>query len=383
MLTCYVLMVYNTDTKQIINNFSFRILLGVSFIVFGSVLYQGAVINAASLPQEYVLKVGETIKITEYFSTKITLKNLQGISTLSYPSQGTNVATILVHIAGGCSGNSPGLTPVPINNTALNPPCLGMPEFQNEYTVSGGQTIVVLGLKITAISITTDTLKIQVIFPVGADSPPIGISPSIPTCIPRPPCSDATPHCLISEPINGWCSSGGGFPTPAPESTCLPRPACLDSTPRCLISEPASGWCSRVLPTPIPVGGISTIGSGEAIKGTITICPIGNSNCTVCSGGQCSPTVINGNMISETTPGVAGGKPLQTEPVKLMLPPSEQVNEVDRIEANTTSSVYQVKTTKQAKLLFLFPVTIDISYVVHTDTGQTVIARPWWNFLAW
>lgn len=41
-------------------------------------------------------------------------------------------------------------------------------------------------------------------------------------------------------------------PTPTPTTTiaptCQPRPACLDATPRCLMPEPVAGWC----PTPTP-----------------------------------------------------------------------------------------------------------------------------------
>lgn len=34
--------------------------------------------------------------------------------------------------------------------------------------------------------------------------------------------------------------------------SCAPRPACLDATPRCLIAEPVGGWCPRPLVTTVP-----------------------------------------------------------------------------------------------------------------------------------
>ncbi len=40
------------------------------------------------------------------------------------------------------------------------------------------------------------------------------------------------------------------YPSPVPSLTCIPRPPCLDATPRCLIPEPNGGWCLPTSPTP-------------------------------------------------------------------------------------------------------------------------------------
>jgi len=347
-----VLKMYNVYMKQIKNNFSFGVLLLVLFTVFGVLLLQGAVINAATGSNQYTLKIGETIKITEYRSAEITLKDLQGISTLSYPTQVRNIATILIHISGGC----------PSNVSTSNAPCLGMPDFQGEYKVSEGQTVVVLGLKIKVVLIDerNQTIKIEVI--VSSAEPAPTVSPTLPPC---PTTQGVMQPGTASRP----CPV-----TPTPTPTCLPRPACLDATPRCLLAEPAGGWCQSPTPIPIPIGGV--VGGG-----VIGICPLGSSNCSVCSGNQCYPKVIGGGTAGGI--GVSGGKPAQTEPVKLTLSTNETISEVGRTEASGNDSVYQVKTTKKARLLFLLPIKMGVTYSVNSKTGQTVKNQPWWDFLVW
>jgi hypothetical protein len=85
---------------------------------------------------------------------------------------------------------------------------------------------------------------------------------------------------------------------PAPTGFCLPRPPCLDATPRCMIAEPRDGWCPLTptpmvskIPTPtIPLG-------CKPLPCTIA-CPITNPNCCaaryVCPSGTPKVSVSQG-----------------------------------------------------------------------------------------
>src|ERR1035437_6643301 len=65
-------------------------------------------------------------------------------------------------------------------------------------------------------------------------------------CLPLPKCAmdGRCPEILKYKITNArWC-------LPSPTPTCMNRPACLDATPRCMLSEPVNGWC----PTPTVSG---------------------------------------------------------------------------------------------------------------------------------
>lgn len=76
-------------------------------------------------------------------------------------------------------------------------------------------------------------------------------------------------------------------PAPLPTSTsdkvfpetnkgCLPRPACLDATPRCLLPEPVGGWClpssSGAVPPTSGTGTTNTLPPPSSTTGGQTIC---------------------------------------------------------------------------------------------------------------
>lgn len=52
---------------------------------------------------------------------------------------------------------------------------------------------------------------------------------------------------LIKAILSSVQASPAAIPTPSsspsPASSCLPRPACLNATPKCLMPEPIEGWC--------------------------------------------------------------------------------------------------------------------------------------------
>lgn len=289
--------------------------------------------------REYLLKVGETIKTEGYLGMEITLKDLKGVFVLSYPSQTKSSATIRVHTEGGCGPKSTVNNPAPLpardsdkDARIPTPPCLGMPPFENEYSVSEGQTVMALGLKITVISITSDTLKIMVKVP-GKEPMPTSTIASSPF-----PCQ--TPGMLQSSP--------SGVANPCPTSPVF---------------------------TPFPIGGVVG-GVGGMEGGTITICSAGSSGCNVCSGIECSPKMTKEGTTTETG---------QTEsPRTLILPKNQEIQEVNRIEVKENNSVYKVKTKKKGRLLFLLPMRLETTYLVNSNSeaGTAVnVSRPWWSFL--
>lgn len=46
--------------------------------------------------------------------------------------------------------------------------------------------------------------------------------------------------------------------------------------------------------------------------------------------------------------------------------------------------IYSIKGTKQAKILFIFPVTLEIEKKIDAEKGDIIaVKKPWWSFLAW
>jgi len=60
-----------------------------------------------------------------------------------------------------------------------------------------------------------------------------------------------------------------------------------------------------------------------------------------------------------------------------------RVNEIELLE-ESQNPVYSVKGTKQAAILFLIPVSMDIETRINAETGDIIsVSRPWWSFIAW
>jgi len=62
------------------------------------------------------------------------------------------------------------------------------------------------------------------------------------------------------------------------------------------------------------------------------------------------------------------------------------IQTVKKIELKEEAAkpVYSVKGTKQARILFIFPVTLEIETKVSAENGEIIsVKKPWWSFLAW
>lgn len=80
------------------------------------------------------------------------------------------------------------------------------------------------------------------------------------------------------------------------------------------------------------------------------------------------------------------------EPINVMPEDAIAVSETPNIESikkielkeESQKSVYSVKGIKQARILFIFPVSLEIETKVNAETGKIIsVKKPWWSFLAW
>ena len=87
------------------------------------------------VPSSFSLSEGQSARIVNYEDMRITLNKILIIKTTEVPPSPPAVK-ITVSTPGGCGANAP-------------PECLGPPAFLGDYTILEGETIDVLGLKIT------------------------------------------------------------------------------------------------------------------------------------------------------------------------------------------------------------------------------------------
>jgi len=65
---------------------------------------------------------------------------------------------------------------------------------------------------------------------------------------------------------------------------------------------------------------------------------------------------------------------------------AREITTLKKIEVKEESQkpIYSVKGTREAKLLFIIPVSMEIEIKVDVETGNVIsINKPWWSFLAW
>jgi len=80
-----------------------------------------------------------------------------------------------------------------------------------------------------------------------------------------------------------------------------------------------------------------------------------------------------------------GNKEIKILPEEALSKATAVIN-VNTIELKEESQqpIYSVKGTKQVKLFFIIPVSMQIETKVSAESGNVVsVNRPWWNFLAW
>ena len=319
--------------------------------VLGLLLSNVAITNAVSYtsfaPATFTLNIGESFVVKDIINTTITLMSINSAQTQSYPTQEIKTVSIKVANEGGCGAGA-------------DPRCLGMPAFESTYNLKVGASIEVLALKITLNSLGSGSNNAT--FSVAKRDDVVPPPPVV--CSPRPACLDANPRCLLPEPIGGWCSN-----PPAP-------------------GDPSTGGGTTVGGGG-SAGGGTTVGGGAGVispSGVVIICPNGVSgkDCSTCSDGSCKPGVLP-PPTKETNGTGSVTNPIKPLPPIWTLPQGQDMVSVEEVKADEeTPAYFEVKTERKAKLLFLFPVSSEITYSIDSVTGSSrVTSRPWWNFLAW
>ena len=63
---------------------------------------------------------------------------------------------------------------------------------------------------------------------------------------------------------------------------------------------------------------------------------------------------------------------------------NEDIKERVKLQEMNNKPVYSVKRMKEARILFIIPVSMEIESKVDAETGDLISEnKPWWSFLAW
>jgi len=92
--------------------------------------------------------------------------------------------------------------------------------------------------------------------------------------------------------------------------------------------------------------------------------------------------VVGSGLNMETS---VGTKKIKILPKKALskIPETIQVGEIE-LKEESQKPIYSIRGTKQARVLFIFPVTLNIEVRIDAGTGDVIsVKKPWWSFLAW
>lgn len=119
---------------------------------------------------------------------------------------------------------------------------------------------------------------------------------------------------------------------------------------------------------PLPEEGIIVIESGDVIATTENEITIINSTLVINDGDQLHPIDF-----------------LPDEALELVEEANDNAIEVDEIELRVENRipVYEIRGTRNADLLFIIPVTLEVISIVNVQTGEIIEEKtPFWSFLA-
>lgn len=254
------------------------LLLLSTFVVNGDTSVQS--------PAAFTLKLNEKATIANYLNMRIKLEKIEINSVTNYVSNEGVVKSVEINVVtdGGCGSGA-------------DSRCLGMPAFENVFTISENSSVSALGLRITATSILRDSATFSVVVSDTANTPPV-------------------------------------YPSPKPGTV---GAICTQEAKQC----PDGSYISRTGPN--------------------------------CEFASCQ-SISYGNDILDFT-----------YPPGFNLSEGQELVSTEKVDANgDVASYYKVKVKEQARLFFIFPVSLETTYSVSSETGASVVlSRPWWNFLAW
>ncbi|NIO22677.1 MAG: hypothetical protein GTN38_01465 [Candidatus Aenigmarchaeota archaeon] len=82
-----------------------------------------------------------------------------------------------------------------------------------------------------------------------------------------------------------------------------------------------------------------------------------------------------------------GKKPVNLLPedvIGISETPTKEAVEKIELKEESQKPVYSVKGTKQARILFIIPVSMEVETNIDAETGDVIsVNKPWWSFLAW
>lgn len=91
-------------------------------------------------------------------------------------------------------------------------------------------------------------------------------------------------------------------------------------------------------------------------------------------------SVVNSHLVVTTSSGQSQIKPIKEENMRLLLK-ADKIDNISLAQVNARPN-YLVDASKQVKILFFFPSSMEIRATVDAISGLvTKIKRPWWEFL--
>jgi hypothetical protein len=187
-------------------------------------------------------------------------------------------------------------------------------------------------------------------------------------------CDDDTMKCPVEEPIcNPPCTKSGdtcSCPVEPPTKTCPVDCICEGETITCPTEEAKPIEAQIVTPTKTEKVIIDKTEVGLSIKTEKASAT--TTETLVIEEDKLYLKTYEGNKQIKITPEEASSKSEITTPKEI------------EIKEETMKPIYSVTGTKDARILFIIPVSMEIETKVDAETGDVFsINKPWWSFLAW
>lgn len=176
----------------------------------------GISVNA---PTTFSLKINGSATVANYQNMKIKLQKINSLTIQTYPEQIRKNVEISVTSPGGCGPNA-------------DPRCLGMPAFENSYTIGERGSVTALALKISVNSISDDNVIFAISMPdVGTPPPNPAPTPiGVPGTIEGKEAIIVCPNGMTGNNCS-ICSEGGCSTPGTPPENRKDKPGIVDGVP--------------------------------------------------------------------------------------------------------------------------------------------------------
>jgi len=97
-----------------------------------------------------------------------------------------------------------------------------------------------------------------------------------------------------------------------------------------------------------------------------------------------SLVVENSELLMKTSIGKKQINVLPEDAIGISETPDKEAVEKIELREESQRPVYSVIGTKQARLLFIVPVSLEVETKIDAETSKIIsVTKPWWSFLAW